>query len=330
MTTNVGNPVQDIASLLMGDAQQPKVETPEVDQDQEETLEVSDESQSQDESLAESEETSEETPDEDILDTINNLAEELDVPIEDMYALNIKLSKGSNLPEGGKITLGELKTFYEKNADIDNLREQLTTREQELQSQAEKVSEVPKVSNELMNARAQVLALEHAYQNIDWNGIRYNNPGEYAALQADFRNRFDSAKQQEAQAGQVFEEHRKQNAEFQRDKLFNAVPELKDEKVRVQIAQDVQAFASKYGFTSKEVGDIEDHRLMRMLIEASRTDKAKVTAQEKKVDKTPTASKPSTSRPIPGRNAALKRLTEKAKASGNSKDKVAAIEALII
>jgi hypothetical protein len=315
----------------MGDAEQPKVETPEADTDQDENLEVSDESLSQDESLAEpEEETSEETQDEDILDTINNLAEELDVPIEDMYALNFKLSKSENLPEGGKITLGELKNFYEKNVDIDNLREQLVTREQDLQSHYEIVSEAPKVSNELMQARSQVLALEHAYNNIDWNGIRHNNPGEYAALQADFRNRFDSAKQQEAQAGEAFETHRKQNAEFQRDRLYKALPELNDEKVRIQIAHDVQSFASKYGITSKEIEGIEDHRIMRMLIEASRTDKAKTTAKEKKVDKTPTASKASATRPIPGRNAALKRLTEKAKASGNSKDKVAAIEALII
>jgi hypothetical protein len=75
--------------------------------------------------------------------------------------------------------------------------------------------------------------------------------------------------------------------------------------------------------------NVEDARLMRLLIEASRSDKAKLTAKDKKVENIPTASKPSASRPIPGRKAALKRLTEKAKQSGDLRDKTRAIAALI-
>jgi len=328
--TNVGDPVAEIASLLSGDAERKKEETQEDVKEQEETLEVSDESQPQDESLAEEEDQSEETQDsEDYIDTINNLAEELEIPIEDMYALNLKLSKGNNLPEGGNISLGELKSFYEQNADIDNVREDLKTRETELLSQSEKVSETPRVSNELMQARAQVLALEQAYENIDWNGIRHNNPGEYAALQSDFRNRFDAAKQAESAATETFETHRKQRVEFETDKLYSAVPDLKDEAKRVKIAADVQSYASKYGFTAKDIDGIDDHRLMRMLIDASRTDTAKSSAKEKKVDKTPNSTKPSSRRSVPGRKAALKRLTEKARASGSREDQAAAVTELL-
>ena len=328
-STNVENPVNQIANLLVGDATQPAEETQEAIEATEETLEVSDESQPQEESLAPEDEQPAESSDEEGIDTLNNLASELDIPIEDMYALNFKLSRGENLPEGGEITLGELKTFYEKNADIDSLREQIKTRELELTTQSEKVSEIPKVSNELMQARAQVMAIQQAYESTDWNGMRFSNPGEYAALQADFRNKFDMAKNQETTATQEFEDHKRQGAVYQQERLFEAHPELKDDKVRAQVAVDIQAFASKFGITPKEVEAIDDHRIMRMLIAASKTEAAKVAVKDKREVKTPSTNKPAARKSLPGRNAALKRLTEKAKATGDRKDQTNAVAELL-
>ena len=330
-STNVVNPVKEVASLLAGDAEQQKKKPLEAVEEQEETLEVKDESQPQDESLAEEEveESTESLDEEGNIDTINNLAEELDIEIEDMYALNVKLSRGENLPEGGAKTLGELKTFYEKNADIESLREGIKNRETELLSQSETVSAAPQVSNELMQARAQVLAIQDSYNNTDWQGLRHSNPAEYAALQSDYRMRFETAKAHETEVTGTAETHMMETRRQQQERLFEALPELKDEKVRAQVGADVQAFAGKYGFTPKDLDKVEDSRLMRLLIEASRSDKAKFTAKDKKVEQIPTASKTSASRPIPGRKAALKRLTEKAKASGDNRDKTKAVAALI-
>ena len=330
-STNVVNPVKEIASLLAGDAEQPKKETLEADKEQEETLEVNDESQPQDESLAEEveEESTESLDEEGNIDTINNLAEELDIAIEDMYALNVKLSRGENLPEGGAKTLGELKTFYEQNADIDSLREDIKNRETELTTQSETVSKAPQISNELMQARAQVLAIQDAYNRTDWQGLRHSNPAEYSALQSDYRMQFEAASAREAEVTKTVEEHVTESRRQQQNRLFEAMPELKDEETRIKVGADVKAFASKYGFTQKDLDNVEDSRLMRLLIEASRSDKAKSTVKDKKIENTPKSSKPSASRPIPGRKAALKRLTEKAKQSGDIRDKTRAIAALI-
>ena len=337
-STNVDNPINRISSLLetVNNEEQKKEETPEAVQTQEETLEVSDESQSQEgeqpESLAEEEiEQSAESSEEDQgIESLNNLAEELEIEISDMYALNVNLSRGENLPDGGAISLGELKTFYEKNADIDNLRAEVNKREQDLQTRSDEISEVPQVSNELMQARAQVLAIQDQYNRTDWQGLRHTNQGEYAALQNDFRTQFDIAKNNETLASQAVETHLTETRRQQQERLFEAMPELKDETVRAQIDQQVQAYASKFGFTQKDLAKVEDSRLMRLLITASKSEVAKTTAKEKQETKRiPVSNSPAARKSLPGRNASLKRLTEKARSTGQIKDQANAVAELL-
>jgi len=332
-STSVENPVNQIASLLSGvdNAEQKKQETEESVETQDESLEVSDESQSQDESLAPEVEEAEETQLEESgdIDTINNLAQELEIPIEDMYALNLNLATSKNLPEGGAITLGELKSFYESNVDITELREGLTKREQDLQTRSDELSEAPQVSNELMQARAQVLAIQDQYNRTDWQGLRHSNPAEYSALQNDFRTQFDIAKNSENLANQAVETHLVESRKQQQERLFEAMPELKDEKVRAQIDQQVQAYAGKFGFTPKDLEKVEDSRLMRLLISASKSEAAKSTAKEKQETTIPTSNSPSARKALPGRKAALKRLTEKARATGQIRDQANAVAELL-
>jgi len=333
-STNVENPVNKIASLLseVDDAPQKKEETQESVETQEETLEVSDESQPQEESLAsEVEEESAESSEEENegIDSLNNLAEELDIEISDMYALNLNLSRGENLPEGGAVSLGELKTFYEKNVNIDKQREDITKREQDLQTRSDELSEVPQVSNELMQARAQVLAIQDQYNRTDWQGLRHSNQGEYAALQSDFRTQFEMAKNNETLATQAVETHQVESRRQQQERLFEAMPELKDKEVRAKVDSQVQTYAGKFGFTPNDLAKVEDSRLMRLLIDASKSEVAKTTAKEKQETKIPASNSPAARKSLPGRKAALKRLTEKARSTGMIKDQANAVAELM-
>jgi len=333
---NKDNPINRIASLLGEDATPDKEETPKlVKKKKQETADTSDESHPQEaenaESLAEEEVESAESSEEENedVDTLNNLAEELDIGISDMYALNVNLSRGENLPDGGAISLGELKTFYEKNADIDTLRDGIKTREQELQTKTTELSEIPQVSNELLQARAQVLAIQDAYNRTDWQGIRHTNPAEYAALQSDFRTQFEMAKNNENVALQTVETHQAESRVQQQERLFEAHPELRDKAVRAEMELGILDYAAKFGFSSDDVAKIEDSRLMRLLISASKGMEAIATAKAKQEDKTPTSAQSSARKPLPGRKAALKRLTEKARASGQVVDQAAAVAELI-
>ena len=329
-STSRVHPISEITSLLQGDVER-EDESPSAEK-QEEALESTDEnleavdSQSSDKSLSEPED---ESPQEGI-ESLNNLADELDVPIEDMYALGMNIPKSKAFPDGGNITLGELKDFYTKNVNIDQEREALTQRETALQEQSEQVSDVPRVSNELLQARAQVLAIQDAYNRTDWNGLRHANPAEFAALQQDFRTQFEAAKGQEALTTQQFEDHRQETQRIQRERLFEIMPDLKDDKILTDTVVQVTEYAKKYGVTAKEIDEIQDHRVMRMLIDASRSESAKVTGKEKQVvKKAPVTSKPAVAKSLPGRKAALKRLTEKARQSGQRRDQVKAVTALL-
>jgi len=323
-STSVESPVSQITSLLSGDVKRedenPATETPDENLEAEEV-----EGQSSDESPSEPDESQEG------IESLNNLADELDVPIEDMYALGLNIPKSEAFPDGGEVTLGELKDFYTKNVNIDQEREALKQKEQDLQAQSEQVSDVPRISNELLQARAQVLAIQDAYNRTDWNGLRHSNPAEFAALQQDFRTQFDAAKQQEAVTTQQFEDHRAQTQQIQRERLFEVMPELKDEKVLADTVVQVTEYASRYGVTAKEIDAVEDHRVMRMLIDASRSEvvKQKVKAKQTEVKKAPVTTKPSVPKTETGRKAALKRLTERARKTNTVRDKAAAITELL-
>lgn len=326
------NPVNQVTSLLMkelgGDVEKEHesdpAETPE------ETLE-SDENPEEQAELSSDENTSvEEGESPELIETLNNLAEELDIPIEDMYALSVKVAKSEAFPEGGQVSLGELKDFYTNNVGIETEREALKQKEIELQTQAEQVSQVPRISNELLQARAQVLAVQDAYNRTDWQGLRHTNPAEYSALQNDFRIQFDAAKQSESVANEQMKSHVSENTRLQQERLFEIMPELKDQSVASDTAKQVQAFASKYGITAKEIDDVTDHRIMRMLIEASRSETAKVKAKSKQAEKkAPVTTKPSARKPQPGQKAILARLTEKAKKTNSRRDQVNAVAALL-
>lgn len=330
------SPVNQVTSLLMNelggdDKKDHENDSPETTQ---ETVEVSDESPEEvteeQSELSSDEKTSEGDESPELIETLNSLAEELDIPIEDMYALNVKVAKSEAFPEGGQVSLGELKDFYTDNVGIDTEREALKQKEIELQTQAEQVSQVPRISNELLQARAQVLAVQDAYNRTDWQGLRHTNPAEYSALQNDFRIQFDAAKQSESVANEQMKSHVSENTRLQQERLFEIMPELKDQSVASDTAKQVQAFASKYGITAKEIDDVTDHRIMRMLIEASRSETAKVKAKSKQAEKkAPVTTKPSARKPVPGQKAILARLTEKAKQTGSRRDQVDAVTALL-
>lgn len=259
------------------------------------------------------------------IDTLNNLAEELDVPVADLYALNISMAEGENK------TLGELKDFYSANKDVEGLRANILEKETSLATQSEAMKRAPQISNDMVEARATLLSINSQYNSVDWEALRQSNPGQYAALQTDFRTAFQEAQSVEEQAKTSYGEHQDQNALFQQDRLFKAIPELKDDTVRAQAAQDITALAKSYGFSEQEIGNIEDSRLMHLLIDASKGFNAKSSVKDKKVEAVvPKAGKPAGRKPTStGRNASLKRLTERAKRTGDRRDKVNAVSALI-
>ncbi len=255
---------------------------------------------------------------------LSRLLKDMDIEIEDAYEMSLRM------PNDEAMTLGELKNFAIDNKDIDSLRADLKQREQDLQVQADQAREVPQVSNELMNARAQVLAINEAYNNTNWDAIRQTNPAEWSAMQTEFQQKFTAAKSRETAAENQVNTQTQQARTYQQERLFESMPELKDEKVRSDLALQVQKMTSDFGIPKNHLESVDDANVMRMLITLSKMYSAKDTVKTKMQDKTPASSKTAPAKPVPSsRKLALKRLTDKAKATGQRKDQINAVSALL-
>ena len=257
---------------------------------------------------------------------LNDFAKDVGVDIADAYELSVNMPSGQDAK-----SINQLKNFYLENKDIDDLRVEIKNREEELQVRSEEMRDVPQISNELMLARAKTLSIQDQYNAVNWDAIRQQNPAEWSARQQEFQQAFAVAKEQEALASQTVETQKQQAREFQQERLYEALPELKDETVRNEAAARVRKFAGKFGYTDRDIAGIDDHRLMRMLVEMSKYDGAKKEAKAK-IEKTPPKATKTTrtlKRQPTTRKASLQRLKEQAAKTGNKKDIEAFIDAAL-
>ena len=271
------------------------------------------------------EEPQEESPEEEIAELLylNDFAKDVDVDVADVYELSVKMPD-----EMEATTISELKNFKIANADIDQVRHELKNREIELQVQADAMRDVPQVSNELMMAKARRLAIEDQYSRINWDALRVSNPAEWTALQMDFTNQREGAKAEEAAATNRVDTQKLQAREFQRERLLEVMPELRDAEVAEASWKRVNVLASKFGYSQAEVGNIEDARLMRMMIHFSKQDIAD-TKVRAKLDKAPPKKAKTAPRMPTTRKASLQRLKDKAAKTGTKQDIDAFIDAAL-
>ena len=308
----------DILMKSFAPAEEPKPEeVPSVEEPTSETLETPEK------------ETLEETPqpveEQEDISTLNHLAETLDIPIEDMYALSLKMPEGIDPTD-----LGTLKNFYLENKDLDQARQEIESERSRIQAERDKLGQVPPVHQELVQALANKTAVEQEWQALETSGLRQTNPGEYSAKAVEIQNKHQLVMNQLATVNQEVEAKHQQRLAVNQQELHKLVPDLKDEGKREGIAKRVSEMFKHYGVDTSYLGAIEDPRAMQMLIEVSNLFEQKGNYRSKRVDTAPKVLKPQAVRNSEaGKSAALKRLTEKARKSGQRGDQVAAVSALI-
>jgi hypothetical protein len=119
--------------------------------------------------------------------------------------------------------------------------------------------------------------LNHDYQKIDWNGLRANNPAEFAALQTEFGQRqqqiqgflqqVDQARQQETLQQQQIQQ---QSLAQENDRLMNARPEWRNPDAFTKDRDQMTQYARSLGFKDAELSQIYDHRIMLVMHDAAR------------------------------------------------------------
>lgn len=239
-------------------------------------------------------------------DSTDSDADQLEVDA-DVLAAALGLDAGSfSVADDGKLTfttkvdgqesqttLQDLIKSYQLEGHVNKRSMELAEQRKALESEAAtmrgQLSSQIKQANVVVGLFAENLKSQH--DSIDWKTLRVSNPAEYAALQADFQQRYHElhqlhenvaamTKQQEAEdAAKAEEEH---NAfvlkEFKA--LVDTIPAWRDPAVSKAESLEIMDFLKTRGFSDAEVSKLVDHRHILLVRDALAYQKAAKNSQE--------------------------------------------------
>jgi hypothetical protein len=190
------------------------------------------------------------------------------------------------LEDGQKISLGELKRnnlfqrdYTRKTEELKQQREQLQTEHQKRVSEAE--AEISSQRDFILNYAQRFMPRQPDPAMMDETSPGYDPIGylhaqrQYEQEVQQFNAIVQQREQQTAAERQQQERDRKATIAEEQAKLFEKMPKLKDEKARAAFYKEaVEIGTSTYGIAPEEIGQIGDHRYMRILHDAIQYRKA--------------------------------------------------------
>jgi hypothetical protein len=211
------------------------------------------------------------------------------------------------------------------SALANEMRNFQATRDATVQEYTAKLEQL----QELTGFLGQQLLAE--YQDIDWNRLRAEQPGEYAAAIQDYQlkqqqlqgifSKLESEKsgQTEAQM-KVMQEQQRIHLETQVDKVLEKRPEWREpEKFKKALSEMVDFVGTSYSFTPEEFYSVQDARIIELVQDAMAYRRGKSVVEQKfKAKDLPKFSKPGNVKPK--QVSKLDKLTKAAaKATGYKK-----------
>ena len=309
---------------------EPTPEEDEVQAEETETEEVEEESgESKD-----AEESEAET-----FESLSELADATGMELDDF----LKSIKARTKVDGeeSEVTLADLikgyqleSTFTRKNEAF--LAQQKQWQEQQQKAQARLQADLQKTGQAFQMAQQQ---LTHEYQAINWEQLKKDEPEQYLIKQNEFGQRqaqLDQAINQATQHAQrVMQQQREQQAQQldeytkqQDELLLKALPQWQDSDTRKAESEKVAKFLSDSGYTPEEIGNIRDHRVILMAVNAMKGKQAAESADiaSKQVKKAPKLLKPNARQNVNQAKAnKVQKLVNRAKATGRTEDVAAAL-----
>lgn len=291
-------------------------ETNEETQERDGQQEVEDSSDdSQEESSEETNESETEEPEaeeESTYETTSDLAEALDMPIDDFMA-NIKTKVKIN-GEELEVNLSDLKNGYQMESDYrrktSDLAEHKKTFEQESAQKTEQLqASLMQVDTLLTNAEQDLVT---EYNAVNWDDLRENDREEYLIKDSEFnkRNQKLQAQKQQAseKASEIYQEQQIKQQENLRNVIsaeyslmMDSIPEWNNEEVKKKDEAAISEFLLGRGFKQNEIHmqqdergfihhpGIIDHRVISIIRDAMsyRKQSEKVDLAKKRVKKLP-------------------------------------------
>ena len=238
-----------------------------------------------------------------------------------------------------EVTFDEAIAGYSRQSDYT--RKSQANAEEQAKGMAE-IGEIRgKYSEHLEQLQAVMESMTPA--EPDWDAIRKEDPGEYAAQKQDHADRLSAIEKVAAERTRVGAEKQKEDNAAQAvylqgemGKLVEAIPEWKNEAVRATGIAGLRDFAIQtYGFSDADLDNVVDHRLLLLLHENSqnrqKTQSGKKEIRKKR--KTAKKMKPGRGNKNTKSRRATRKQTERARnrltQTGSEQDAAAVIENLL-
>lgn len=303
--------VQKILSMGLLDAEtpsEPPKEEPSTEPEatesadaQQETEEVKEEPEAE----AEAEATEEKTEEDALasIQSLDELAEGLNTTPDRLTQLNVKVKIDG---EERTVKLGDVVKSYQLEGYLNKQNMELANQRKSWEAESSQSKQELSAKLETANKLTEYIEnqLMQDYQNIDWNKIRQESPADYAALKADYNERFAQVQALKTHVGNELATERaslteKQQKAFQsfiegeKQKLTSAIPEWSDPVKKAEGTKELTSYLQQF-LSQEEIGNIVDHRAIVMARKAMLYDKmsGNVSAKEKKVTTLPKFVKP--------------------------------------
>lgn len=197
--------------------------------------------------------------------------------------------------EEHKVSLPELLNGYSRNEDYK--AKTAAVAEARREAEAVKANAVAQAKSDYASQLEETTNLFAQYdpvlaeaQRIDWATLKEQNPGAYLQAQDAVQARLTAIQKMQAQVQQArgeAQEHQQRQMGEERAKRFDTtaakivetMPELADEAKFTAFAQDAVGFLRNEGFSSEEITDVLDDRVLKLADKAKRWD-AHVAAQK--------------------------------------------------
>lgn len=224
----------------------------------------------------------------------------------------------------------EIKKGYSRTADYTRKTQQLAEERKKFEAEERAaVREERKYYAERLEMLEEALKVLGPQQEPDWNTLRTSlNSEEFTQAFSEWRTHQQRFEKARAERDAVREREEKDSTAQRQarltremEKLYEAIPDLRDAEKGKALRDDLTAYANSVGFSDDDLASVEDHRALVLLDKARRWDeyqKNKPKVQEK-VDRAMANLKPQSSTPKPSARS-TDALTAKFDSSRADKD----------
>lgn len=271
------------------------------------------------------------------ISSLTDLAGHLGIEPEQIYGLKIKLN-GS----GDEISISDLKDRIQDATNQSNELKQARGRLLELEQERNTVlSQMGQLRNQAMqldeegqSSWSEMKAIEFEYQRINWDKLEEMDPGRAALEKQKLLQRHAEAKGKVEQAMGRFNVVRQQQAmqakQYHDTELLKRVPDWADpEKAQKDLTAIISWAQRGYGFTDQELSQAIDWRQRDVLRKAYLYDEIQKELGALQAEPPKQIKGGITLRSSSKKATEVKNLVDKAKTSGNRRDKVTAAKALL-